>query len=561
MTATRRTVLSVIAANQTARAAGTVTGLAADGRIDRDMDAVGVDGEPRQPRPAEDDADSMSEEEFFESLDLSFDFDAVARTVDAANPPEGPDPYVLAGLMSTVFGEAEVSLRAVAVLRDATPGRVLAELECLRGLRAAVEPHPGFYRCTAATPVCAQSVGEHVVRAARERAERWYLASSRAAAGFLPAAVGVVADCVSRSESDPAIVDVFSALAWSRQAHPTLLHLARWALDERRHESAVKLASAAVAAATADASAAACWEAAEMLLAAARAGDDVRAEACGLEQLAAVLARDGDHVQARRMLVVALALHRGGGDRSGIGSAAVALGVVHLRGGDLATAERWLTVALGVARRCGDRDMLARAQQNLGHALLLGDPRGRVEALGLLASAGARHSTVGDLVGQAFCGRLIASAARRQPGGHPSLALRFARQAVDAAEASGTAALSGHEYAEAGRCVAAAGHPASARAWHETALLLLFHRAGDGRRARADGEAADIAEHGVPGAAQLAALPGPRRASASIGERRGRAEALEPSARLADQGTDARRAWWTRAARGRRADAVGGAGR
>jgi Ser/Thr protein kinase RdoA (MazF antagonist) len=380
--------------------------------------------------------------------------DGQARLLDFEDVALGPALYDL----RIAFGFHRlgwIGEKDLDAFLDAYGQPVLAELECLRGLRALTTPHPGFYRCTVSIAASAHTVDDQLARAARLRAERWYLASSRAATGFLPAAAAPVASMKLPAEPDPAILDVFSALAWFRQARLTLLHLARAALDERRYESALELASAAISAVTTDAADPVCGQAAELLLAAARAAGDVQAEARGLDHLAALLALDGDLEQARRMLVAALALLRHARDRVGVASSAIALGLMHLRGGDLPMAGRWLTVAVGAAERCGDQDLLARARGNLGHAVLLSDPRRRVHALGLLASAGRRHLESGDLAAYAACARLIASAVRRHPGGDSGPALRFARHAVEAAEAAGSA--TGHEYAEVGRCVEAAG--------------------------------------------------------------------------------------------------------
>jgi hypothetical protein len=64
---------------------------------------------------------------------------------------------------------------------------------------------------------CASSFSdEEVVRTVRARVPRWHLASSRAAAGFLPGPAASGACPGILPESDPAIGDAFRALACCR---------------------------------------------------------------------------------------------------------------------------------------------------------------------------------------------------------------------------------------------------------------------------------------------------------------------------------------------------------
>jgi hypothetical protein len=479
--------------------------------------ARGADCGPQEAGSVVEGVADVADEEFFDGLDLAFDLDAATRPMDAALLPAAPDPYLLAELMSAVFGLVAVSLRAVAVLSGGAPGRALAELEALRGLRALEVVHPGFYRRTAIAVVAGPGAGEAAVSAARRRAEGWFLASARAASSFLPGLPAPVTG-LAGVESDPVIVDVFSALSWFEQARPTLVHLARGALGEGRHQAAIDLAASA----TPDAAGlGSCREAARVLIAAARAGGDVRAERCGLEHLAAALAGNGDLAGARRMLVTALSLAQRERDMPGLARLGLALGRVHLQGGDLVMARRWLKVSASIAERHGQQQVAARAHQSLADVMLRCERPRRVEALGLLANAGRRHLQAGDLAGYAGCARLIASAIRRRPGGDPALALCFAGYGVQAAEAAGIAGLSGYGYAEVGRCVEVAGYERAAKQWREMALLLAFHRAVDTRDDSALGVELDAADGdgGVRGAGSGDAAAGARRAWPARGVR------------------------------------------
>lgn len=401
----------------------------------------------------------------------------------------GPDPLLLDARLRAVFARGEFTLLAAAATGASTPGRTFTELTQLRELGLVESPFPGHYRCAALVGPC-EILDPADAEAARERAERWYIAAARAAA--VPLLGGILPPALTQGlphRAEPMIVDAFAALEWSQHNRPTLLDLARRAARDGRCEAAFDLALAVIVAAMADNATGTWIEMAELGRDAARALGDRHAEAFAIEHLGKAMRQIGELDRAEQIQTEALEIRQKIEHKPGVVYSVNALGLVHWSKRQFAAARGQFEQALKLAEQIDEHVFAAYARQNLAGVLLDElavpgtDPR-HVETeifqvLELLADATAGQLRAESAHPVANCLTLSAKAIRATGrSADAASAVQVAVRAVEACDTAAKPGIAGHDYAEAARCLAAAGHPAHADRWF-TAALALFHAAGD----------------------------------------------------------------------------------